>query len=280
MRRFVFLIVTVSLLMLSCSRNKATLPADVPADTVATVPPDTAEEDTLELLVTDTPMPKAADELFDDFIFNFSANKNLQLERISFPLPVTRNGRTERVGKTAWKTERFFLRQEFYTVLFDSESQMALMNDTSVSKAVVEKIYFNTGAVIQYTFNRMRGAWMLSSIKTDPIASNRNASFLEFYHHFVTDSLFQSESLNETVQFTGPDPDDDFSQMEGMITADTWPAFAPELPEKMIYNIVYGDPPPPSNKKIFMMRGIANGFEMMMTFRFQDGRWLLTKLNT
>jgi hypothetical protein len=30
-----------------------------------------------------------------------------------------------------------------------------------------------------------------------------------------------------------------------------------------------------------MMRGIANGFEMMMTFKQQqNGRWVLTKLNT
>jgi hypothetical protein len=29
-----------------------------------------------------------------------------------------------------------------------------------------------------------------------------------------------------------------------------------------------------------MMRGIANGFEMMMTFQQQNGRWVLTKMNT
>ena len=235
----------------------------------------------MELLVTDTPMPKAADELFDDFIFNFAANRNLQMERIRFPLPVTRNGKTDSLDQKGWKTERFFLHQDYYTVLFDSERQMALMNDTSVHKATVEKIYFNTGAVIQYEFHRIRGAWMLTSVQTIPIAQNRNASFLDFYHQFVTDSVYQSESLHETVQFTGPDPDDDFAQMEGVITADTWPAFAPELPEKMIYNIVYGEPTKPTGETIFMMRGIANGFEMMMTFKQQqNGRWVLTKLNT
>jgi hypothetical protein len=192
---------------------------------------------------------------------------------------VTRNGQTKNVSKSEWKYERFFMHQDYYTVLFDSEKQMKLANDTSVSKAVVEKIYFNTGAVIQYTFNRVNGAWLLVSVKTDPISINRNASFLEFYHHFVTDSVFQAESLHETVQFSGPDPDDDFAQMEGMITADSWPAFAPELPEKMIYNIIYGEATKPTNRMIFIMRGIANGFEMMMTFKHDDDRWVLTKLN-
>jgi hypothetical protein len=279
MNRFLMVILAASLLF-SCGGSRRTPIADTPADSVDTVPQDTTEVDSLEMLVTDTPMPKAADELFDDFIFNFAANRNLQMERILFPLPVTRNGQTDSLDKKRWKTERFFLHQDYYTVLFDSERQMALMNDTSVNKATVEKIYFNTGAVIQYEFHRIRGAWMLTSVQTIPIAQNRNASFLDFYHQFVTDSVYQAESLHETVQFTGPDPDDDFAQMEGVITADTWPAFAPVLPEKMIYNIVYGEPSKSTGVIIFMMRGIANGFEMMMTFQQQNGRWVLTKMNT
>jgi hypothetical protein len=174
--------------------------------------------------------------------------------------------------------ERFFMRQDFYTVLFDDERQMELVKDTSVQQATVEKIYFNTKAVIQYQFKRVRGAWMLLEVKTEPMASNPNASFLDFYHKFVTDSVFQTESLNATVQFVGPDPDDDFARMEGILTPDTWPAFAPELPDRMIYNIVYGKPTKESAQKIFVMRGIANGLEVEMTFRRDDGQWKLMRL--
>ena len=121
---------------------------------------------------------------------------------------------------------------------------------------------------------------MLCEVDTDPLAQNRNASFLEFYHQFVTDSIFQAESLHDPVMFSGPDPDDDFARMEGMITADTWPAFAPELPDRMLYNIVYGKPKTPTDTRVFLMRGIANGLEIEMTFRHVAGRWLLTKLTT
>ena len=224
-------------------------------------------------------MPRAADELFDDFLFNFAANRSLQMERVAFPLPMTKGGRTTRVGRDGWQMERFFMRQDYYTVLFDDDRQMELVRDTSVSQATVEKIYFNTGAVIQYQFRRVKGAWMLLEVTTEPIALNRNASFLEFYHQFVTDSVFQAESLNETVTFVGPDPDDDFAQMEGILTPDTWPAFAPELPDRMLYNIVYGKPEEDSDEKIFVMRGIANGMEVEMTFRRNDGQWRLMKLS-
>ena len=281
MKRLLLWALVLTALMFSCKEKQSTgTTDDVPQDAVDTLTADNADDvDTLELLITETPMPRAADELFDDFLFNFAANRHLQMERVVFPLMTIRNGDTTRIEKKGWKMERFFMRQDFYTVLFDNEQQMEVVKDTSVNHAVVEKVYFNTGAVIQYVFSRIKGAWMLHEVKTDPISTNHNASFLEFYHQFASDSVFQTESLAETVQFVGPDPDDDFARMEGILTPDTWPAFAPELPDRMIYNIVYGKPAKGSNTKIFVMRGIANGFETEMTFRrVEDGRWKLVKL--
>lgn len=272
----------LTMLMFSC-KNKPTVgtPEDAPEETSDSLNvhrDSTADEQ--EQLITQVPMPRAADELFDDFLFNFAANKNLQLERVAFPLRTVRNGDTTLVDQHSWKMERFFMRQDYYTVIFDNEQQMELMKDTSVNQAVVEKIYFNTGAVISYDFKRIRGAWMLMEVDTEPIKTNKNASFLEFYHQFVTDSIFQIESLHETVKFVGPDPDDDFARMEGILTPDTWPAFAPELPDRMIYNVVYGKSQDRSDKKIFVMRGIANGQEVEMTFRRMEGRWKLVKLES
>ncbi len=40
-----------------------------------TVVADTQAMDSTEKLIEETPMPKAADELFDDFVFNFAANQ-------------------------------------------------------------------------------------------------------------------------------------------------------------------------------------------------------------
>lgn len=281
MNRLLWGALVLSVLMFSC-KGKQTLDTndDVPADTIdSTALQATSDEDTLEQIITETPMPRAADELFDDFLFNFAANRNLQLERVVFPLPTYKNGQVTNVEKKDWKIERFFMRQDFYTVLFDDEQQMELVKDTSVSQATVEKVYFTTGAVMQYKFRRLNGAWMLVEIATEPISSNRNASFLKFYHQFVTDSVFQTESLSETVAFSGPDPDDDFERMEGILTPDTWPAFAPDLPDRMIYNIVYGKPREKSDKKIFVMRGIANGLEVEMTFRRNNDHWKLVKLS-
>jgi hypothetical protein len=267
------------LLLFSCTGNKAGRVEDVPEDSVADST-DLAVTDTMELLITQTPMPRAADAMFDDFIFNFVANKKLQKERIVFPLRTTEDGKTSLTEKDQWKMEHFFMRQGYYTLLFDDDNQMALMKDTAVNEAVVEKIQLRKNRVMNYHFLRIKGAWMMTAVDVTPLSENINASFLAFYQRFVTDSVFQEQSINETVQFVGPDPDDEFNMMEGVITPDTWEAFAPALPSKLLYNIVYGKPKTGGNEKIFLMRGVSNGLEMELRFKKTGNRWLLMKMTT
>ena len=278
MRHYGVFSVVLLALLTSCSGNKGgQATEEVPADSTLN---DSLRTDSLEALIEEYPMPKAADELFDDFVYNFVVNRKLQMERVRFPLPYEKDGKTEQLTKEQWKPEHFFMRQGYYTLLFDSEKHMEVVKDTSINHAVVEKIHFKTNSVDQFVFNRMRGAWMLTQKRTIPIKQDVNASFLAFYHQFVTDKTFQGNSLAETVQFVGPDPDDDFNVMEGIITPDTWEAFAPQLPQKMIYNIIYGQPKKEGNSKIFVLRGIANGLELEMTFKRMSGKWKLTKLTT
>lgn len=279
MKSIVFAVFAVALLMFSCTGKKGGQGEEMPADSVADTTVVT-ETDTLELLITETPMPRAADAMFDDFIFNFVANKKLQKERIIFPLRKTENGKTELTEKDQWEMERFFMKQGYYTLFFDNDKEMELMKDTAVSEATVEKIQLKKNRVMDYLFQRIKGAWMLKEIRVTTLEQNPNASFLAFYQRFVSDSVFQIKSLNETVQFAGPDPDDDFNMMEGVITPESWEAFAPTLPTKVLYNIVYGKPIAEGNDKIFLLRGVANGLEMELRFKKVGGKWLLMKMST
>jgi hypothetical protein len=265
--------------MFSCTGNK-TQRAEEPATDSVADSVDSIPMDSLEQLIVDAPTPKAMDELFDDFVFNFAANKKLQLTRVIFPLTVQKSDKQEKIEKGKWQMERFFMRQGYYTLFFNNEKQMELMKDTSITQAIVEKIMLKKDQVKDYVFNRIRGAWMLREIREMSIEENADASFISFYQHFVSDKDFQVKSLNKTVTFVGPDPDDDFNTMEGLVTADTWEAFAPQLPSKTIYNIIYGKPQQAGNEKIFILRGIANGLEMELRFKRVNNRWLLMKMTT
>lgn len=274
---FLFVVITIVTMMLTttgCADKKAS-----GADSTMTDSTDTTAADTLEQLITEQPMPKAADELFDDFIFNFAANKKLQMKRIKFPLKVV-NGKTEKMlEKGQWKMEHFFMNQGYYTLIFDNRKQMKLVKDTSINNVVVEKIYLKKKKVKQYIFNRINGQWMLVEVNMGAMYQNNNASFLNFYQKFATDSTYQAHHLNSPIHFNGPDPDDDFSTMSGDILPETWPAFATELPSGFIYNIMYGQKYTQSNQKILVMRGIANGMEMELTFVRRGKKWLLTRLS-
>ena len=264
-------------IVFSCQGNKTGSAENVPADSDSIK--DTAACDTMEMLISETPMPKAADELFDDFFFNYAANRKLQLKRTKWPLPVKTDGKMTEIAKEQWKTEHFFMHQGFYTLILNNQRDMMAVKDTAVNTARVEKVFLAKHYVRQFVFNRNNGLWMLDSIVNKPLAQSVNASFLNFYHRFATDSAFQCRSVSDIVQFSGPDPDDDFSTMEGVLTPETWPAFAPELPSTTLYNVIYGEPRQGGNQKILVFRGISNGLEMELTFKRQGGRWLLTKLS-
>ena len=267
------------LLFSACQSNKTgNSEVEEPADSAQKA--DTVSSSLQEEIGEETSVPKAADELFDDFIFNFAANRTLQSSRIKFPLLVKRGDEVSYVKKGDWQMEYFFMKQDFYTLLFDSEKEMEAVKETNIEHAVVEKIYLHSKTVKQYVFDRVNGLWTLQQVIHMPLSESRNASFLEFYEQFASSIEYQSDHLMESVKFIGPDPDDDFNQMEGVITPDTWEAFAPELPSGMIYNIVYGAPQKETGRKIFVLRGIANGMEMELTFKHEGGKWKLEKLVT
>ena len=272
------LILTASLT--ACGNGKPSEATDEGLDEDSTSTEEPLTEDELQdELISEEPMPLAAEELFDDFLFNFASNKRLQMERILFPLVVNSEAKTDTLERDDWQMEHFFMHNEEYTLIFDSEEQMMMQKDTAVNHAVVEKIFLDQGFVCQYRFDRKNGRWMLDSMQKQTMSQNPNASFLSFYRLFVTDSVFRQQSMKEEILFSGPDPDNDLEQMEGVITPEFWEAFAPELPHGIIYNIVYGEHHGHSHQKIFALRGIANGLEVELTFRKEHEKWILTKLS-
>ena len=255
-------------------------------DTIAkadSLPPDSVLVDSVsvEEEVEEVPMPKAADELFDDFFFNFASSARLQRERVTFPLPVMVGEERSEMKKKDWQTDRFFLDDGFYTLIIDSPDQLETMKDTAITTVSVERIHIDDGYVTGYRFERKNGLWRMVSITHDSIAANHNASFLVFYERFTTDTAFQIASIQDPMQIVEADiyEDDEGEDMSGLIAPEQWPMFDPGMPSGTIYNIVYGEPLQGSDKqKLFIIRGISNGLEMELSFRHKEGRWMLTKM--
>lgn len=98
MRKYGLYLLLMLLLFGSCVFNAGCSdkrPSSADSTSVAGTP----QTDTLspeDSIIAEQPMPKAADELFDDFFFNFAANRKLQRDRINFPLKVFQNGKLAR----------------------------------------------------------------------------------------------------------------------------------------------------------------------------------------
>ena len=294
MNKSLVALLCMMVMLTGCKNDKvAVVMVSTEPDSVAT-PVENQVEPAEEELMEQDPMPLSAEKLFDDFFFNFASNKRLQMERIVFPLKVNSGYKVEEVQKEDWQMERFFMNDDVYTLIFDSEEQMERMKDEAISEAIVERFYLDRDFVKQYLFSRQNGRWMLSEIRNQTLPKNPNASFIKFYHHFATDSDFQRSSLSPEIAYAGPDPDadidiiddedlqdgldDDAESLEGFISPDLWEDFAPELPQTMLYNIVYSYPTEVSKKKILLIRGVANGFEEELTFQQAGEQWKLTKL--
>lgn len=284
MRKVLVILALFSLLFMlfvptGCNDRK---PRTVDSTASDTAVRDTSAADSAENLIEATPMPKAADELFDDFVFNFAANRKLQRRRIVFPLPVYRDGKVvKKIAENKWEMERFFMRQEYYTLIFDNARQMNLVKDTTISHVVIEKIFSHKNLIQQYLFNKIKGKWMLTSMNYMSLAQNKNADFLKFYNKFATDTAFQVRSMAREVQFSAPDPNDDFAQISGVMMPQQWPDFKPGLiPNGTLYNIIYGQKYTDAGRRLFVIRGIANGLEIELSFRKVGGQWKLVKFNS
>ena len=91
MRKAILLVVLVCVAMISlttsCNKKKVE-----PADSTKTVVADTTDTtnnvDSATKIIAETPMPKAADQLFDDFFFNFIANKSYSANALCFHCPL------------------------------------------------------------------------------------------------------------------------------------------------------------------------------------------------
>ena len=199
-----------------------------------------AEEEPLPERYENDDLPPAADELFDDFVYYFASNEQLQRRRTLFPIAVKEGKNTTMIEQEQWTMDSIFMNVGEYLLIFDKPEEREMINDTTVKKVIVEKLFLNADSMKQYQFERKEGRWNLCEIRKQRLQGHPNAAFLMFYQQFASDSAFQAKSLSDEIAFSGADPDDDFAQMDGFITPDSWEAFAPELPQDSIYHIDYG----------------------------------------
>lgn len=232
--------------------------------------------DTLKEDKQEAPKPTEEDESFDDFIYSFASNKQLQQQRVIFPLPYYNGDVPSKVDKRNWKHDPLFTNQQFYTLIFDLEKDMDVVGDTSLTTVKVEWIYIKTRMMKRYYFEKIKGVWMLEALNLHPIEKSEEEDFIAFYGRFAADSLFQQQRIKQPLVFVTTDPDDDFSILETTLDLNQWFAFRPILPVDKLSNINYGQQVNMNfPQKILALKGVGNGFSSLLYFQRKEGLWEL-----
>ena len=239
-----------------------------------------AEEDSL-ILFEEEDVPVSADELFDDFFFSFTTDQRFQMQRVKFPLKC-KEGQDELViSREEWKEFNRFTTQEFYSVLYERESDMEIQKDTAVNEVSVDWIYLDDDYVERYNFVRSQdGQWLLLDFGKEETSATPYASFVNFYAKFASDSIFQRESIQFPLHVVAEEQSDEDEGGEAYLSPDEWFEFRQEMPmpEGVMTNINYGQPSISQNRKILLVEGMSNGLYVKYKFDRTNGKWRLYEI--
>ena len=275
MRKKIVWCVVLAAVLAACDRKKAVPETGWTNDSITdflTESPDsffstaTAEEE----------LSDRADELFDDFIFDFARLRKVQSERVSFPLLSVVRGDTVWIMREQWTHEPLFMDQDYYTVFYNNEEQMELEKRTDLNRVDVEQILLADRVVRTCCFERLDGEWMLTrETERDFLPSEPLDAFMDFYQQFVTDSDFQQRRVADPLRYITTDLEDDFGTVEGTLDNEQWNAFKPHLPSGVITNIRYGQTYDDPRNMIMVKAGISNGLMDIFDFGKKNGKWML-----
>ncbi len=235
------------------------------------------QKELYEFLIGDT-LPAKTDGTFDDFIYAFASNSELQLKRTIFPLPYYDGEGVLRIKEEDWVHDSLFVNNSFYTLLFDTEEAMDSLDSLSSKSVQVELYLLDEHKVKTYYFVRINDVWFMEAINLKDIEKDDKEEFFDFFARFSNDSSFQAQRIVQPLQFVTIDPDDEFSILETELESGQWFAFKPPIPKDFLFNINYGQEGKDlSNDKIVVLRGIGNGFFNALYFTRVDGAWQLFK---
>lgn len=272
-----FVLLTLLFLLTSCghSKKEAQLAEEAELDSILNEQPDTL------VLFEEEVTSEAVDELFDDFFFNFAEDERFQNQRIRFPLHFRDDNAEIELSKDEWHKYNRFGQQEFYSVIYERDADLALQKDTSVHEVSVQWIYLQDGYVECYNFKRIpKGKWVLFNIEKQDVASTPNGDFVNFYSEFVADSAYQRSCICEPLVYHMGD-NGEGEDVDSEISADEWFEMKSDMPfpKDVLVNINYGQVSTESSLKNVLMEGVSNGLFMNFKFEKHDGSWKLTKID-
>ena len=235
------------------------------------------EEEVLVLSEESTP---SIDGVFNDFLFAYLHSPKLRQERTANPLRLEHNeSPAEMLEEFDPEFEFSFLSGEYFTTLYGNTSQMRAEDEEELEEDSIvslQRINLNDGTIRNFQFIREEGRWRLEAIREATFDDDELNDFLSFYARFCADSTFQNHSIANPLHIVLQDPDNEEESIDGIIDADQWQTFCPEVPSGIISNIRKGQHY--GGQRIVLRKsGLSNGLQEVFTFIKERGNWRLSR---
>lgn len=216
------------------------------------------------------------DEAFEEFLYSFVSEKKFHLRRVMFPLKVYKSsGDSTYIAKENWKHNDSFANEEYYSVIFDKEDDIDLASDSTLNEIKIKLADNSVSYLKSYLFSKNKNTWRLKNILEEEVSSDVDV-FENFLFKFVTDTVFQTERLKSHIIYVHTDPDNDFEILEEKINLEQWNVVKPQYCSQKLAYIDYSNNQK-SNKKVVVIKGLANGYSTILFFKKEKGHWTLYK---
>lgn len=258
--------VFLTVVVFSCKDNSNNV-KQTDNDSLSVDTTNTIIEDELNLF-DDEPISKKADELFDDFFYNFITDNRFQSIRIDKALKKHKNDILE-----------MFSNQDFFTVIYEDTKDLVLLKDTTLKNVTVEWIDLENEVEDKYNFRKINGEWILAGKSEGGLMYADNIDFYEFYKKFATDRDFQISSLAEEIRYHA-EAQEGNEAVDTILTHKDWWEFSMEMPpfNPVIVNINYGQKLSGNNVRNLLFEGLCNGISVNYCFTKEDDSWILTDI--
>ena len=270
---------TILLLFVSACNNASEDRGEVIATDSVYVDSSCYVQDTLQLFEEEV-LPESADELFNDFFFNYTSDMNFKSQRQAYSLDCNMGDTVVKIHSSELDVYSELLVDDYYSIIYERDEDLAFQKDTSLNEVAVERIDLDGKQIEQYIFNRIEGKWMLTGVGRNEMDYNPNSDFLDFYKSFSSDSVYRKNCINEPLKFVLLSEIDDVEDEIQELTSDEWLAISADLPlpAGVMINIDYGQTIISKNSKLLLVEGVSNGLSLTYRFMKIDGAWNLVEV--
>ena len=265
--RLKYFLVLCPLIMMACMGNKNQDGNDTGDETGTTEDTLSADEERTPLdIIQDEEIPESVDEIFDDFFYGFATDPDF---------------RKSRCKVRGYDMHQKFSDNDLYFVMFDNDDDLKLQKDTTINHVGVEWIYLSEDRIEHCNFRKVDGKWQLTGIEESRIGDCANADFLSFYKEFMTDTIFQYESMPEKVCFRLEPQSEDEALIVTTLSHAEWSVFRNDLPymDDVMTILDYGQKNESQTHKNLLIEALSSGMYIQLRFTNENGKWMLTEID-